>query len=185
MKLLIAGLVIFIGIHLLPTFSGIRRGLITRLGEFPYKGLFALPALLGLVLIVIGLRQAEEIPVWSPPAWGYKVPYIIMPVVFIMLAAAYFPGNIKRFTRHPMLWGVVLWSGAHLLATGDLAVMILCISLALFALFDMASANRRGAVLSQTRLPWYRDIIIIIIGMLAYLGVLLVHPAASPLRTMG
>lgn len=185
MKILIAGLFLFIGIHLLPSFSGIRQSLIRRLGELPYKALFALPALLGLSLIVAGVRQAEIIPIWTPPAWGIQFTYIVMPVVFILLAAAYLPGNIKRYTRHPMLWGVTLWAGSHLLTRGDLASMTLFISLGLFALFDMASANWRGAALAQTRKPFYYDILIILLGIIAYICVLLVHPATSPLRLTG
>lgn len=185
MKILITGLVLFIGIHLLPTFSGMRRNLIRRLGEYPYKGLFALPALLGLALVVIGYRQADLIPVWDPPAWGKQIVYVIMPAVFVLLAAAYIPGNIKRFTRHPMLWATTLWSVGHLLVRGDLASMILFISLGIFALFDMASANRRGAALAQARQPYYFDILIIMLGIIAYVAVLLVHPATSPLRLTG
>ena len=144
MKILVTGLVLFIGIHLLPSFAGLRRTLVQRLGEIPYKGLFALPALLGLALIVIGKRQAEIIPVWTPPAWGQPIAFLGMPLVFILLVAAYLPGNIKRYTRHPMLWGVVLWSLCHLLVSGDLASMSIFLSLGVFALLDMASANRRG-----------------------------------------
>jgi uncharacterized membrane protein len=32
--------------------------------------------------------------------------------------------GVLRITRHPFLWGVVLWSGFHLLANGDLASVI-------------------------------------------------------------
>jgi uncharacterized membrane protein len=32
--------------------------------------------------------------------------------------------GVLRITRHPFLWGVVLWSGFHLLANGDLAPVI-------------------------------------------------------------
>lgn len=181
MKILIAGLLLFIGIHLLPTFVGVRRGLLERLGEYPYKGIFALSALLGMALIIIGYRQAGLVPVWNPPAWGRQAVYLIMPIVFILLTAAYIPGNIKRFTRHPMLWGVTLWAVVHLLVKGDLASMLVFIGLALFALFDMVSANRRGAALSQTRTPYYYDIFIIALGIIAYLAVLLVHPSSSPL----
>jgi uncharacterized membrane protein len=32
--------------------------------------------------------------------------------------------GVLRITRHPFLWGVVLWSGFHLLTNGDLASVI-------------------------------------------------------------
>src|SRR5690606_3670183 len=33
--------------------------------------------------------------------------------------------GILRITRHPFLWGGILWSGFHLLANGDLAASLL------------------------------------------------------------
>ena len=70
MTLLLIGLVIFLGIHLLPTITGVRQVLINRLGLYPYKGLFGLVALSGMILIVIGNEQAPSIALWQPPAWG-------------------------------------------------------------------------------------------------------------------
>ena len=185
MKLLLIGLVIFLSSHLLPTFTGIRQGLINRLGLYPYKGLFGLVALLGLSLIVIGKQQAASILLWQPPSWGSTITYIIMLPALVLLAAAYLPGNSKRYTRHPMLWGVTLWSVAHLFANGDLASMLIFISLGLFALFDMWSANRRGAVYSVVKRSLSWDLLVIVIGVVAYIAVLSVHPASSPLRLFG
>ena len=182
MKLLLIGLVIFLGSHLLPTYTNARQGLIRRLGLYPYKGLFGLVALLGLSLIVIGKQQAASILLWQPPSWGSTITYIIMLPALVLLAAAYLPGNSKRYTRHPMLWGVTLWSVAHLFANGDLASLLIFISLGLFALFDMWSANRRGAVLSNVSKSIVWDFMVISIGALAYLGVMLLHPVSSPLR---
>ncbi len=33
--------------------------------------------------------------------------------------------GVVRITRHPFLWGVIIWSGFHLLANGDLASIVL------------------------------------------------------------
>ena len=182
MKLLLIGLVIFLSSHLLPTFTGIRQGLINRLGLYPYKGLFGLVALLGLSLIVIGKQQAAAIALWQPPAWGPIITYIIMLPALILFAAAYLPGNIERYTRHPMLWGVCMWSIAHLIANGDLAALMIFTGIGLFALFDMWSANRRGATFSEVRKSVLWDSLVIVVGVIAYVAILTIHPSSSPLR---
>ena len=70
MAWLIVGLVLFLGIHTLSTAPSARAALIGRLGEGPYKGLYSLVALAGLVLIVLGFgayRSAGYVQVWTPP----------------------------------------------------------------------------------------------------------------------
>jgi len=176
MKLLLIGLVIFLGSHLLPTYTNARQGLIRRLGLYPYKGLFGLVALLGLGLIIIGKQQAASLPLWQPPAWGLTVTYILMLPALVLIVAAYLPGNSKRYTRHPMLWGVTLWAIAHLFANGDLASLLIFISLGLFALLDMWSANRRGAVYSVVKRSLGWDLLVFVVGVAIYLAILAVHP---------
>ncbi|NNE17764.1 MAG: hypothetical protein HKN10_04715, partial [Myxococcales bacterium] len=58
MALLVAGVLVFIGAHLLPSFSTVRSGLRERLGAGPYMGLFSLVALTGLILVIVGMGQA-------------------------------------------------------------------------------------------------------------------------------
>ena len=145
MTTLLLGLVIFFGIHLLPVYPNVRGRLLERFGENGYKGIFALIAMLGLILIVIGMGRRQVVPVWEPPVFLDHLAIVVMLPVFIFLAATYIPCNMKRFTRHPMLWGVTFWASAHLLANGDLGSIILFGSFLAYSLFDMWSANRRGA----------------------------------------
>ena len=60
MAILIAGLVIFLSIHTLTTLRETRAGLIGRLGENGYKGLYSLTAGVGLVLIYLLVRPYKE-----------------------------------------------------------------------------------------------------------------------------
>ena len=53
------------------------------------------------------------------------------------------PG-IAAVTRHPLLWSLALWSGAHLVANGDLAHVILFGGFAALALAGMAVFDRRA-----------------------------------------
>ena len=125
MTLLITGLLVFVAIHLLPAAVDLRASLIDRLGEMPYKAVFAGISLLGLVMIVVGKGRADFVPLWQPPLWAKHVTFPLMIGAFVLLPAANMPTNIKRFTRHPMLWGVTLWSIGHLIANGDMASVIL------------------------------------------------------------
>jgi len=54
LAILILGLAIFIGAHVFVSLRDHREKLIARIGEGPYKGLFSLVSILGLVLIVYG-----------------------------------------------------------------------------------------------------------------------------------
>lgn len=176
MFFLILGVIILIGIHLVPTFSSLRNGLVHRLGEGPYKGVFSVVALLGLVLMIVGKASADLVPLWQPPIWGGQTAPLIMLFAFMLIAAAYLPSNVKRFTRHPMLWGVTLWSIAHLLANGDLASLVLFGGLGAFSLFDMWSANLRGVTKSEAKYPLTKDAIVVVVGLVIYGVFVALHP---------
>jgi uncharacterized membrane protein len=176
MRLLVIGMLLFIGMHLLPMFAGLRRRLIARLGDKRYKGLFALVSLAGFVLLVLGKAQAPFVPLWTPPIWGRHAALSLMPLALILLLGAYLPSNLKRFTAHPMLWGVLLWAVLHLLANGDLASLILFGGFGAYAVLDMLSANARGAHPGTRRFGWQRDAILIIAGFVVYGALLFLHP---------
>lgn len=176
MSLLVLGLLIFVGIHLMPTSVSIRHNLIARFGAVGYKAGFSMASFIGLVLLIIGKANAGFVPLWSPAAWGRHAAMLLMLFSFIFLLAAYLPSNIKRWTAHPMLLGVLLWSAAHLSANGDLASLILFGGIGTFALLDMWSANKRGATPSKAVYPITKDLLVVIIGILAFAAVLLLHP---------
>ena len=94
----ILGLVIFLGAHVFVTMRDRRAVLVAKLGEWPYRGLFSLVSILGIVLIAYGFasyRAAGFIVVWSPPAWTRHIVVALMWPASIMVAAAYIPGNIQ------------------------------------------------------------------------------------------
>jgi len=175
MLLLVLGIIIFCAIHLFPNLVALRQRLMTLSGKGGYKGIFSVISLLGLILIVVGKSRAEFQPVWEPLVWGKKVAMAMMLPSFILLASADMPSNIKRFTRHPMLWGVTLWAAAHLMANGDLASLILFGSLGVFALAAIFLANLRGITRQQTKRPYIKDAIAIMAGCVAYGAFLFLH----------
>ena len=172
---LIIGLVLFFGVHVFSSVRGARQKLIARIGEGPYKGLYSVISIAGFALIVAGMMKATPVELWTPPAWSRLVTIWLMPFAFISLIAAYVPGNIKRVTAHPMLWGVTLWSLLHLLSNGDLAGLLLFASFGLYSLHAMASQSARGAKPATKRRPVIYDVITIGIGLLVYWQVLTYH----------
>ena len=176
MLLLVIGMVIFLTVHLIPTFGALRRKLIARNGEAFYKIGYSCAALIGLILIIVGKGRAEYTPIWDPPRWSYYIIQIAMLTALILLPAAYMPTNLKRFLRHPFLTGIALWALSHLLVNGDPASITLFGGFGAFALFDMWSANRRGAEKSVQKVPIYWDIVLIALGVVLFGAILHLHP---------
>ena len=145
MTLLIIGIVVFIGIHVLPTFPDLRDRLIGRLGENGYRLFFSLLSIAGFVLLVYGFAKAPVVQIWSPPYWTRWVAIVLMLPAFIFLVAAYLPGQIKAKVKHPFLVAIKTWALAHLIANGDLASIILFGSFLAYAVYDRIALKRRPA----------------------------------------
>jgi len=176
MLLLILGLSLFFAIHLLPSFTTFKARLVERFGEVKFKILYSIIAAIGLVAIVVGMIYSEYVPLWNPPVWSKHFAMTLMLPAMILLVCAEAPCNVKRFTRHPMLWGVTLWACAHLTANGDLASLVLFASFGVYSLFDMWSANRRGALKSEEKFPMSSDVKVAVKGLVAYVVILFLHP---------
>jgi len=178
----ILGLVLFLGAHVFVTMRGRRAALIARCGEWPYKGLFSLVSIAGLVLIGYGFakyRDAGVIQLWYPPGWTRHIVEALMWPASILVAAAYIPGNIKRTVKHPMLLAVKTWALAHLCANGDLGGIILFGSVLLWAGYDRVTLKRRSNP-GAPPIPVggvTNDIVAIVVGTLLYLALGFVfHP---------
>jgi uncharacterized membrane protein len=185
MILLILGLIIFIAGHAFTMVRGLRAQAIARIGEGPYKGLYSLVSVLGLVLIVWGYgsyRAGGYIPVWEPPVWTRHLALPLVWVAFVILPAAYLPGRIRRAVKHPMLASVKIWALAHLLANGDLGSIVLFATILAWAVAARISAKHRdealphGAPLAEPA-GWRNDILAIAIGTVVYVVFLYwLHP---------
>lgn len=180
MPLLIAGLVLFLGVHLLTTARDTRAALMARFGEGPYKGLYSLVSALGLVLIVWGYgryRSSGYIPVWDPPSGLLPIALILMWFSFVALVATYAPaGKIKGLLRHPMLVGIKAWALAHVLVNGDLGSMILFAAFLAWAVVDRIAVKRRGDAGAPRSGFTAGDAVSLIAGSAAYAAMFWLHP---------
>ncbi|HSD91603.1 MAG TPA: NnrU family protein [Methyloceanibacter sp.] len=180
MTLLILGIVVFLGVHLLPTLGNVRANLVARLGENGYRALFSLASIAGFVLLVWGFAKAPVIQIWSPPGWTRWMAIALMLPAFIFLVAAYIPGEIKAKLKHPFLIAIKTWALAHLIANGDLASIILFGSFLAYAVYDRITLKRRQPTsLIETPGPGSRrnDLIAVLLGTALYLAFLIwLHP---------
>jgi uncharacterized membrane protein len=187
----ILGLVVFLCAHVFVTMRDHRAAVVARIGEWPYRGLFSLVSIIGIVLIGYGFaayRAAGPIAVWYPPGWTRHIVVALMWPASIMIAAAYIPGNIKRVLKHPMLVAVKTWAFAHLCANGDLGSIVLFGSVLAWAVYDRITLKRRkdaGAPpipIGGTK----NDIIAIVVGTIIYLALGFVfHPVVIGVPAFG
>lgn len=182
MTALILGLFIFLGVHSLSIFAEPWRDrMVARLGEGPFKGLYSLVALAGLVIMIwgYGLARLEPIVLYTPPMWLRHLAMVLLIPVFPLLFATYFPGRIQRAMKHPMLVAVKLWALAHLLANGMLADVLLFGGFLAWAVADRISLKRR-VPRTKPELPYkpVNDIIAVAGGLVVYaLFVVWLHQA--------
>lgn len=174
MSVLILGLVIFLGVHSLRIFAdGFRTAAVARFGLPRWKMTFSLVSLLGLALIIWGFGLARQQPalLYIPQLGLRHLNSLITLAAFVLVAAAYVPGNhLKAMIGHPMLAGVALWAFGHLLATGMLHDVVLFGAFLLWAIIDFVRARQRDRQ-TATRYPagtLTGSLATIVIGVIAW-----------------
>ncbi len=194
---MILGLALFLGAHVLTTRRALRGRILAAIGEGSYKLVYALVSVLGIALIAWGFahyRAAGMIDVWegsvSPKTlviFRHITIALMLPAV-ILVVAAYLRGHIYKALKHPMLAGVKLWAAAHLLANGDLGSIILFGSFLGWAVFDRISLKRRSDA-GGPPIPvggWGNDMIAVAVGIVAYLALAFAfHPVVIGVPVVG
>ncbi|MFM2054068.1 MAG: hypothetical protein RL456_2105 [Pseudomonadota bacterium] len=175
MWMLIAGLLLFIGMHSVRIVAEDgRTAAIGRLGPMGWKGVYSVVSGLGLALIVAGYGASREQPVdlWMPPAAMRHVAALLTLPAFVLLVAAYVPGSrLKAWVRHPMLLGVKLWALAHLLANGRLADVVLFGTFLAWAVLAFRAARQRDRAAGNPPLPLHagRDVLTSLVSIFAWI----------------
>lgn len=176
MTLLVIGLLLFLGTHSVrivaePWRSATRE----RIGALPWKGIYSLLSIAGFVAIVWGYGLARQQPVvlWEPPLAMRHIAALLTLVAFVLLAAAYVPGNaIKGRLGHPMAAGVKIWAFAHLLANGTLADALLFGAFLAWAVlsFRASRARDRAAGTRYAAGGLGATALAVVVGVLAWAG---------------
>jgi uncharacterized membrane protein len=173
MKLLVAGLIVFLGSHSVGVAApDWRARQVDRIGAGPWKLAYSAISLVGLAMIIwgYGIARAEPIVMWTAPAWGRHVAALLTVVGFVLVAAAYVPGTrTKAALGHPMTAGVALWAFGHLLANGRLHAVILFGAFLAWAVVTYTTRRRRdrGAGTTYGRGNLARDAVAVVVGVVA------------------
>ena len=169
MPMLIAAALVFLGIHLLISGTKVRDAITGSIGEKPYLGLFSLTSLGVIVWLAFSYNHAQASgadPLFYDLGEGMRHAGIpVVALAFLLGVQGLFlknptrvqPGGtmtadpaavsgVLRITRHPFLWGVVIWSAFHLAANGDEASLIFFGTFFVVAFTGTAliDAKRRG-----------------------------------------
>jgi uncharacterized membrane protein len=146
------------------------RGLLAKaVGEKAYIALYSLLAFATLGWMIWAYNRAPLEPIWVGLRW---LPAVAMPFAFVLMACGLLSRNptlvgadkllrspdpargIIRVTRHPLMWGFILWSGTHLLARGELmATVFFGAFLVLAALGALLIDQRKARTLGE---DWQR-----------------------------
>ena len=174
MLMLVAGLVVFLGVHSVRIVADDwRTARIATMGERAWKLVYTILSLIGFALLVYGYGEARQATtlLWQPPTWTRHVAAVLVLVAFVLVAAAYVPGTrIKSAVGHPMILGVKVWALAHLLANGTVADVVLFGAFLAWAIVDYAASRRRDRAKGTTYPPGppARDAIAVVLGAVAW-----------------
>lgn len=175
MTLLVVGLVLFLGVHLVPAVPALRARWAARAGENRYRAAFSAVAGVGFVLIIVGYYLAPRgETLFAPWPAARAIAPMAMIVSLVLLAAANMNTHLRATLKHPMLLGVIIWAAVHLAANGDARSTLLFGSFLAYAVVDLASAVARGAVKRITPSLKY-DVMAVGGGTALALAVMLVH----------
>ena len=208
--MLVAATIAFLATHFV-TSTPLRPALVDAMGEWPYRGLYSLVAFITLGWMSWAYVAAPREQLWLGPR---EVAYGVMPIAFALIACGYWRNptmvgadgllkseeparGIIRITRHPIMWGVMLWAAAHIVARGDLKALVFFGGFLVLALVGTIAMDARKssnpdwprfaavtshipfAAIAQGRnrivwreIGWLRPAL----GLAAFFVVLLVHP---------
>jgi tripartite-type tricarboxylate transporter receptor subunit TctC len=156
MSTLVAATAAFLLTHFVAS-TPLRAKLVAAMGEWPYRGAYSVVAFITLGWMIWAYAGAAAEPLWP----GFRqVPRVVMPFAFVLIACGYWRNptmvgadrllksddparGIIRITRHPIMWGIMLWAAAHVLARGDLRAVVFFGGFLLLAALGTILIDRR------------------------------------------
>lgn len=120
----------------------VRARLVAVLGRRGFRSLYSVVTLGAMAWMIVAYGNAPFVEVWPQAAWMRMIPVLLMPLACILVVAGLtsagvsissdvaLPGSeditgILKVTRHPVMWALILWAGAHLAPNGDAAGLVL------------------------------------------------------------
>lgn len=149
--------------HFAISSTGLRAGLITKLGEKAYLGLYSLLSLVLFVWIIYAYRHAPTFPLWDATQTHHWIAVVLIAPASILYVVGLASPNptavgadqkllaagavgIFRITRHPFLWGTALWAIAHMVSNGEGSALVLFGGMAALALIGTRMIDAKKTV---------------------------------------
>lgn len=163
-------------IHAFIAGSELRWWLAQRIGQRGFAAVFSLLSLASLLYLIDAYRKAGFYPLWFSPRIIHLLPLLVMPLSLTFLVGAFSVPNptavgaeralqrtdaargVLRITRHPFLWAVALWSGAHLLVTGHVAAILFFGTLFITALRGTSSIDEKRRRTNKAEFARYLEV---------------------------
>ncbi|HEV2079254.1 MAG TPA: NnrU family protein, partial [Allosphingosinicella sp.] len=150
----------FVGTHFLMSHP-LRRGLVGKLAQGGFTGLYSVVAFLTLGWMILAWRSIEgSTPLWIAPLWWWPVASGIMLFALILLVGSFarnpalpHPGAKARadrpatgvfaITRHPMNWSFTLWALVHIFLWGSPRNLIVAGGILILALLGSVGQDAK------------------------------------------
>ena len=136
LTLIVVFSMLFVLTHIGLSHGSIRQGLVDKLGQWPFRGLYSLVSFgtLGPAAVLWWQNRHLGPVLWELPFWPERVVAAALVLLALLLLfqslatpspasmapAKNEPRGVLRITRHPMNMALALWGFAHLLANGTL-----------------------------------------------------------------
>ncbi len=179
MALLIIGVLIWTFTHWLKRLApGLRGAMTEKMGEGS-KGVITGLLILSIVLMVLGYRGMDFIPVWEPPSFFRHINNLLMLLAFYVFGASARKTDkvwVGTKIRHPQLVAFIIWAVAHLMVNGDLASIVLFGGLLVWAVVSITLINAAsGPWVVPPRAPLKSEIILAVIAVILFSVVAAIH----------
>ncbi len=169
---LVFALVVFLAAHSAFTQPPLRRHVEARCGKIGFQLGYSLLSAVLLAWVVAAALDSPTVVLWEQQPWMRWAPSLAMPVACVLWVAGLTtpnpfsigPGNrgfdpahpgVLRLTRHPVVWGLALWSGGHVIPNGHLAGLVLFVPLLILSLLGPRILDgRRRRSLGEAEWRW-------------------------------
>ncbi|CAA7626983.1 NnrU family protein [Magnetospirillum sp. SS-4] len=148
---LVVAVAVFLAAHSLTNVRPLREHAMAAVGKGGFYGVYSVISTVLLVWVVAAALDAPVVVLWPQQPWMRWAPSLAMPAACVLWVAGMTrpnpfsigPGGrgfdparpgVIRLTRHPIIWGLGLWSGAHLIPNGTVAGVLLFLPLFLLCL---------------------------------------------------
>jgi uncharacterized membrane protein len=154
----------FVGTHFLLSHPA-RTGLVMRLGERRFQGLYSLIAVVTFALMIWAYGKiGRQPPLWSIGEAGWIAATILMWFASILLVGSFVgnpalpgarrvsaPRGVLAITRHAMMWSFAIWAVVHLALVATPKAFLLDGAILLLALGGAAGQDAKKSKLMGAR----------------------------------